>query len=148
MKILVLNGPNLNLLGQRDPAIYGTSSLAKIEALLEFEFPGHLFTFLQSNHEGELIDALQRIPKLGHEALIANFGGFSHTSVAIRDALELVKVPKVEVHLSNIHARESFRHHSITAEKMDGLIAGFGPDSYVLGVKAVEALLRRLWGGE
>lgn len=147
MKVLVLNGPNLNLLGQRDPEIYGTASLAKIEALLEFEFPGHTFTFIQSNHEGELIDAIQRISKVPQDALIANFGGFSHTSVAIRDALELVNVPKVEVHLSNIHAREPFRHNSITAAKMDGVIAGFGADSYVLGVKAVEALARKIWGG-
>ncbi len=143
MKIVVLNGPNLNLLGKRDPDVYGKMTLRDIENSLTEEFPGIEFTFVQSNHEGELIDAIQAARDDSADALIANWGGFTHSSVAIHDALELLTIPKVEVHLSNIYAREEFRERSITGRAMDGIITGFGPDSYLLGVEAALKLLAK-----
>lgn len=143
MKILVLNGPNLNLLEQRDSSVYGGIGLERIEADLKQEYPEQEFVFRQSNLEGELITWIQQAVGESFTGLIANFGGYSHTSVAIRDALELCSIPKVEVHLSNLHARESFRHESITAAKMNGMIAGFGPMVYSLGVKALFRILKQ-----
>lgn len=143
MKILVLNGPNLNLLGDRDKDTYGSETLAEIENTLVESYPEYTFTFIQSNHEGELIDAIHGARKGAADALLANWGGFTHTSVAIRDALELLTLPKVEVHLSNIHAREAFRETSITGKMMDGIITGFGAFSYKLGVEAVKHLTQR-----
>ena len=143
MKILVLNGPNLNLLGKRDPAVYGSETLADIENRLNEQFPDIKFEFLQSNHEGELIDAIHKARDRSVDALIANWGGFTHSSVAIHDALELLEIPKVEVHLSNIHAREEFRERSITGKAMDGIITGFGVDSYLLGVEAALKILAK-----
>lgn len=140
MKILVLNGPNLNLLGDRDTATYGADTLGEINEALEEEYPGVRFTFLQSNHEGELIDAIHNARSGIYDALIANWGGFTHTSVAIRDALELLNIPKIEVHLSNIHGREEFREKSVTGKVMNGIITGFGPISYHLGVEAAKKL--------
>lgn len=141
MKILVLNGPNLNLLGTRDPEVYGSTTLDDVNAMLINEFPNHEFDFFQSNVEGELIDRIQSSMKDGTEAIMANFGGYTHTSVALRDALEPVTFPKVEVHISNIHAREEFREKSITGKVMNGIITGFGVNSYVLGVQAIEQLI-------
>ena len=143
MKIIVLNGPNLNLLGKRDPELYGSETLRDVENYLKEEFSGIEFTFFQSNHEGELIDAIQAARDGSADALIANWGGFTHSSVAIHDALELLTIPKVEVHLSNIHAREEFRERSITGRAMDGIITGFGRDSYLLGVEAALKLLAK-----
>lgn len=143
MNILVLNGPNLNLLGERDIDTYGTNRLSDIEEGLRKSYPAFNFTFLQSNHEGELIDAIHKTRQGGTDALIANWGGFTHTSVAIRDALELLTIPKVEVHLSNIHGREEFRERSITGKMMNGIITGFGAYSYHLGVEAVKNLRQR-----
>jgi len=143
MKILVLNGPNLNLLGKRDPAIYGSETLADIESKLQDQFPDIEFEFHQSNHEGELIDAIQNAREGSVDALIANWGGFTHSSVAIHDALKLLEIPKVEVHLSNIHAREEFRERSITGKAMSGIITGFGVDSYLLGVEAALKILAK-----
>jgi 3-dehydroquinate dehydratase II len=137
MTIMILNGPNLNLLGQRDKNTYGSETLADIEALLYKSFPEIDFIFIQSNHEGDLIDAVQSAQSGTIDGIVANWGGFTHSSVAIRDALELVSIPKVEVHISNIHAREKFREHSVTGKVMDGIITGFGVHSYVLGVQAV-----------
>lgn len=136
MKFLVLNGPNLNLLGERDADTYGSARLSDIETLLKDSFPDHEFSFVQSNHEGDLIDAIHSARSGSTDAIIANWGGFTHTSVAIHDALELISVPKVEVHISNIHAREEFREKSVTGKAMDGIITGFGINSYVLGVQA------------
>lgn len=143
MKILVLNGPNLNLLGKRDPEVYGSETLADIESRLQEQFPDIKFEFLQSNHEGELIDAVHKARDENVDALIANWGGFTHSSVAIHDALKLLEIPKVEVHLSNIHAREEFRERSITGKAMDGIITGFGVDSYLLGVEAALKILAK-----
>lgn len=143
MNILVLNGPNLNLLGDRDKKTYGSATLADIEKNLRDAFPSYTFTFLQSNHEGELIDAIHEAREDGTDALIANWGGFTHSSVAIRDALELLTITKVEVHLSNIHGREEFRERSITGKMMDGIITGFGAYSYHLGIEAAKHLRQR-----
>ncbi len=143
MKILVINGPNLNMLGHRDSAHYGTSTLDDIYQLLESTYPDHQFDFYQSNHEGEIIERLhQVVTSGGPHAIMINAGAYSHTSVAIRDALSIIKLPKVEVHLSNIHAREEFRHHSLTGGVCNGIIAGFGAQSYLLGVRALTELVK------
>lgn len=140
MNILIINGPNLNLLGKRNPGVYGTGSLSELEDFLNAEFSGHTLEFYQSNVEGELIDKIQSALTDGTEALVINPGGYSHTSVALRDALEPLEIPKVEVHISNIHAREEFRERSITGSVMNGIITGLGKYSYVLGIQAVENL--------
>lgn len=143
MKLSVLNGPNLNMLGKRDPEQYGTDSLKDIEQLLIETFPDHEMIFFQSNLEGELVEAIQSLADSDVDGVIVNFGGYSHTSVAIRDALELIDLPIVEVHLSNIHAREEFRERTITGAVADGIITGFGKQSYVLGVQALDKLVDR-----
>jgi 3-dehydroquinate dehydratase-2 len=140
MKILVLHGPNLNMLGTRNPEVYGYTTLEDLNEGLKHRFEHHEFHFYQSNVEGELINRIQSAMSDGTEAIIANFGGYTHTSVAIRDALEPHTFPKVEVHISNIHAREEFRETSITGKVMHGIITGFGVHSYALGVQAVELL--------
>jgi 3-dehydroquinate dehydratase-2 len=143
-RILVLNGPNLNLLGTREPHLYGATSLSEVEAAMRAEgtsrTPPVEIECLQSNHEGGLIDAIQ---ERGRDAfgIVINPGGFTHSSVALRDALAGVGVPVVEVHVSNIHAREPFRHHSYIAPIALGQIAGFGVDGYLL---ALRYLLDRL----
>lgn len=136
MKLLILNGPNLNKLGTREPEIYGTITLAEIQKKIEDAFPSIGFRFVQSNHEGNLIDEIQNAEANGFNAIVANWAGFTHTSVAIHDALHLVSIPKIEVHISNIHAREEFREKSVTGRAMDGVITGFGVNSYILGVEA------------
>lgn len=141
MKLSILNGPNLNMLGKRDPEQYGSDSLDDIESLLIATFPDYDLTFFQSNLEGELVQSIQSLVESDVDGLIANFGGYSHTSVAIRDALALLDIPVVEVHLSNIHAREEFRATSLTGAVSDGIITGFGKQSYVLGVYAMEKLV-------
>jgi 3-dehydroquinate dehydratase-2 len=141
MKISVLNGPNLNMLGKRDPEQYGAATLKDIEQLLINSFPDHEMTFFQSNLEGELVEAIQSLLASDFDGVIVNFGGFSHTSVAIRDALELIDIPIVEVHLSNIHAREEFRERTLTGAVANGIITGFGKQSYLLGVHALEKLI-------
>lgn len=143
MKLLILNGPNLNLLGTRNPDVYGSTTLDQIQQIVASAYPDLDLSWVQSNHEGELIDEIQKAVSNGHSGLVANWGGYTHTSVAIRDALEPVAIPKVEVHLSNIHARESFREQSITGRVMDGIITGFGVESYLLGVEAVKLILNR-----
>jgi 3-dehydroquinate dehydratase-2 len=142
MKILVLHGPNLNLLGTREPGIYGTTTLVGINASLAelaVQF-GITVDFFQSNSEGALIDAIQGAAA-SHDGILINPAAYTHTSVALRDAIAAVGLPVVEVHLSNIHSREVFRHHSFIAPVAVGQIAGFGPDSYLLGL---EALVRHL----
>jgi len=142
MKILIVNGPNLNLLGKRNPGVYGTGSLSDLEDFLTNEFPNHDLSFYQSNVEGELINKVQEALEDGTEGLVINPGGYSHTSVALRDGLEPLEIPKVEVHISNIHGREEFREKSVTGAVMNGIITGFGKYSYVLGIRALEQLAR------
>lgn len=141
MKILIINGPNLNLLGKRNPGMYGTGSLQDLENFLRDEFPEHELSFYQSNVEGELINRVQEAMEDGTEGLVINPGGYSHTSVALRDGLEPLEIPKVEVHISNIHGREDFREKSVTGGVMNGIITGFGKYSYALGIRALEQLV-------
>ena len=145
IRVLVVHGPNLNLLGTRDPALYGTATLAEIDAELARRAAarGAVVTSVQSNLEGALVDAIQGARGTA-DAIVINPGGYSHTSVAIRDAIEAVALPTVEVHLSNLHAREPFRHTSITAARCVGQISGFGPQSYYLGLDAALAIVEGL----
>ena len=138
MRILVLNGPNLNLLGQREPAIYGTTTLADLEALCrsEAERSGVTLGFAQSNQEGALVDALHGAME-DQDGVILNAGAYTHTSVALRDAISAISIPVIELHLSNTHAREAFRHVSMIAPVCLGVIAGFGAQGYPLAVRAM-----------
>jgi 3-dehydroquinate dehydratase-2 len=138
MKILVIHGPNLNLLGLREPEIYGTTTLEQVNQGLaeygrQYNVEVHCF---QSNHEGELIDRIHQAAEQ-YDGVIINPAGYTHTSIAVRDALKACSIPAVEVHLSNIHAREEFRRHSMTAAACIGQISGFGADSYKLGIQAL-----------
>lgn len=140
--ILILNGPNLNMLGQREPGIYGHRTLDDIRALCEARARGHGFTvdFRQSNREGELVDWIQQARE-SHAGIVINAGGYTHTSIAIMDALNVVNLPAVEVHLSNIHRREPFRHRSYVALAARGSICGFGAHGYALALDAMRTLL-------
>jgi 3-dehydroquinate dehydratase-2 len=140
--IFVLNGPNLNLLGTREPAIYGTETLDDIAAALSDRATelGVTLDIRQSNHEGHLIDWLQEAGASGAKAVILNPGGYTHTSVALRDAVAAIDVPVIEVHLSNPDARESFRRRSLIAAVAKGSIKGFGPQSYMLALDAAARL--------
>jgi 3-dehydroquinate dehydratase-2 len=135
MTILVLNGPNLNLLGTREPETYGRGTLAELENALRTAFPDVTFAFFQSNHEGALIDRLHHAHREGVAGIVFNPGGFTHTSVALRDAIAAITVPVVEVHLSNVHAREEFRHRSMLAPVCVGQISGLGRTGYHLAVR-------------
>ncbi len=138
--IAVLNGPNLNRLGKREPEVYGTRTLADLEAELRESFSGRVnLTFLQSNHEGVLVDRIGELADNGCHGLVVNPGAFTHTSVALRDALAGSGLPAVEVHLSNVHAREPFRQHSHTAPVCAGVITGLGFAGYAF---AIEFLLK------
>ncbi len=143
-RILVLNGPNLNLLGSREPGIYGAATLDEIMTDLakEAEADGNEITTRQSNHEGDLVDALHDAAGWA-DGVILNAGAYTHTSVAIRDAIAAIDVPVVETHLSNVHAREAFRHRSYMAPVCLGVVAGFGSDSYRV---ALTGLLAHLAG--
>lgn len=144
MKILVINGPNLNLLGQREPGVYGADTLDAVLArltALAIDLGVHLETF-QSNHEGALIDRLHAAMGVVDGVLI-NPGAYTHTSIALRDAFLATRLPFVEVHLSNVYAREAFRHKSLLADIARGQIMGFGPDSYMLGLRGLVDGLRR-----
>jgi 3-dehydroquinate dehydratase II len=145
-QILILNGPNLNLLGSREPAVYGHTTLADLEQLCQetAQRLGHEADCRQSNHEGVLIDALHEAAKAHAQkallGVVLNAGAYTHTSVALHDAIKASAVPVIEVHLSNVHAREPFRHHSYISPAAWGVIVGLGPEGYVL---AIDALVRR-----
>ena len=143
LRILVLHGPNLNLLGVREPDVYGASTLAQIDAALaaQAKDAGNELLSFQSNHEGELIDRIHAA-RDEVDGLLINPGGLTHTSVALRDALAGVGLPVVEVHLSNVFARESFRHHSYVSAVAVGVISGFGAASYRLALEAIFGHLR------
>jgi len=143
--VLVLNGPNLNLLGTRQPEIYGTTTLADVESACRShaESLDMSVDVLQSNHEGVLIDAIHAAKGV-HHGLVINAGALTHTSIALRDAIASVEIPTIELHLSNVHARESFRHQSFIAKVATGLICGFGAQGYVL---AMDAMLGKLEAG-
>jgi len=145
VRVLLLNGPNLNLLGSREPGLYGASTLADIEAALQRQAAdlGVELSCFQSNHEGALVDRIHAARGLA-DGILINAGAYTHTSIALRDALLGVAIPFVELHLSNTHAREPFRHHSYLADKAIGVICGFGPGSYGL---ALQGLVQHLSQG-
>ena len=143
MHLLLLNGPNLNLLGQREPGLYGADTLEAIEQRLSAEAAalGSELSCFQSNHEGALVDRIHQ-SRGQVDGILINAGAFTHTSIALRDALLGVAIPYVELHLSNVHAREDFRHHSYLADQALGVINGFGPASYSLALQGLVAKLR------
>lgn len=142
MRVFVINGPNLNLLGVREPGVYGNDSLESIETELEHEAKalGIELDFYQSNHEGDIVDTLHRAMNEA-DGVILNAGALTHYSYALRDAIAAIKIPVVEVHMSNIHAREEFRHTSVIAPVCVGSIAGFGKNSYMLALKAISDII-------
>lgn len=142
MKILILNGPNLNLLGTRETDVYGSQTFGSYFISLEKVFPNVALTHLQSNVEGELINELHQAVGR-YDGVVLNGGGYTHTSVALRDAIAAIKVPVVEVHISNILAREEFRHTSLFTGVCVGIISGFGLDSYRLAIDALAAILTK-----
>ena len=135
MNICIINGPNLNLLGQREPNIYGNQSFEDYFLILQAKYPAVLFTYFQSNIEGEIIDKLHEVGFFV-DGIILNAGGYTHTSIAIGDAVKAIQTPVVEVHISNTFARESFRHDSFISAHAKGVVVGFGLQSYDLGIQA------------
>ena len=139
MKILILNGPNLNLLGRREPGIYGARGFEDYFRELQARYPDVELTYYQSNHEGDLIDKIHEVGFTA-DGIILNAGAYTHTSVALHDALRAVPAPTIEVHISNVHQREEFRHHSFISAACRGVICGFGLDSYRLALEGILAL--------
>ena len=139
MKILIINGPYLNLLGTREPQHYGTGTMDSVLDALKSQYPDVQFDYYQSNVEGFLIDRLHQTLEEPCDGVVLNAGAYTHTSVALRDAIAAIKVPVVEVHISNVHSREEFRHRSLISAVCKGVICGFGLDSYRLGVEALLA---------
>lgn len=138
MKILIINGPNLNLLGRREPGIYGNSSMESYLETLRNAYPDYTIDYFQSNHEGDIIDTLHNAGFNDEYAgIVLNAGAYTHTSLAIADAIAAINTPVVEVHISNVHSREEVRHHSMISSVCRGVIAGFGLDSYRLGIEAI-----------
>ncbi|HNP49624.1 MAG TPA: type II 3-dehydroquinate dehydratase [Bacteroidia bacterium] len=135
MNIIIINGPNLNLLGQRETSIYGSGTFEDFFSILKKDFPGHTLNYFQSNIEGELIDQLH-LHGFNSDGIILNAGGYTHTSVAVADAVAAIRTPVIEVHISNVYAREEYRHVSLMAKNCKGVIAGFGLDSYRLAIEA------------
>ena len=136
MKIQIINGPNLNLLGVREPGIYGSSSFESYLPTLRGQFPEVEIAYYQSNIEGELIDKMQEVG-FDCDGIVLNAGAYTHTSVALHDCIRSLKAPVIEVHISNVHTREEFRHHSMISAACRGVIAGFGLTSYTLAVEAL-----------
>jgi 3-dehydroquinate dehydratase II len=139
MQILIINGPNLNLLGTREPQIYGKVSFEQYLLELRAQFVEHVFTYFQSNHEGDIIDCLHASIYNQTEGILINAGAYTHTSIAIADALSSIAIPAVEVHISNIYLRESFRHISFLKPVCKASIVGLGLDGYAVGVEALVA---------
>ena len=138
MKLYIINGPNLNRLGTREPSIYGTTTMEQCLNDLRLQYGGAVeLEYYQSNVEGVLIDALQAADDAGCDGIVLNAGAYTHTSIALRDCIKSLRVPVIEVHLSNVHAREEFRHKSMLSAVCKGVIAGFGMDSYRLAVEAL-----------
>jgi 3-dehydroquinate dehydratase-2 len=135
MKILILNGPNLNLLGKREPEIYGSASFEDYFKSLEERYPGIKLEYDQSNHEGELVDKLHQVG-FSYDGIVMNAGAYTHTSIALADAIKGIETPVVEVHISNIHQREEFRHKSYLSPVCKGVILGFGLMSYDLAIQS------------
>ncbi|MCC8426754.1 type II 3-dehydroquinate dehydratase [Mucilaginibacter sp. UR6-11] len=136
MNIQIINGPNLNLLGVREKSIYGDSSFETYFVELQARYPNLTLTYYQSNVEGEIINKLHEIG-FSYDGVVLNAGAYTHTSVAIADAIAAIKAPVIEVHISNVYKREEFRHHSMLAASCKGVIAGFGMDSYRLGIESL-----------
>ena len=140
MKIQIINGPNLNLLGQREPGIYGNESFESYLPVLQAKFPDVEIACFQSNVEGELINKMQAVG-FSYDGIVLNAGAYTHTSVALHDCIRSLKCPVIEVHISNVHQREEFRHHSFISAACKGVICGFGLDSYRLAIEALTPLL-------
>jgi 3-dehydroquinate dehydratase-2 len=139
MKIQIINGPNLNLLGQREPGIYGSESFESCLADLRQRYPDVQIDYYQSNVEGELINQMQRAGFFeGYDGIVLNAGAYTHTSIALHDCIRSLKCPVIEVHISNVHRREEFRHHSTISAACQGVICGFGLDSYRLAIEALK----------
>ena len=145
-RLLLLNGPNLNLLGSREPGVYGTQTLAAIEAALmaEAQQLGHELACFQNNQEGLLVERIHQARQDGVAFILFNPGAYTHTSIALRDALLGVAIPFIEVHLSNVHAREAFRHHSYFSDIAAGVILGLGPQGYRLALQAAHQRLQQI----
>ena len=138
MKIQIINGPNLNLLGQREPGIYGSESFDNYLKALRTKYPDVQIDYYQSNVEGELINKMQEVGFFdGYDGIVLNAGAYTHTSIALQDCIRSLKSPVVEVHISNVHQREEFRHHSMISCACKGVICGFGLDSYRLAIEAI-----------
>ena len=137
MKLLILNGPNLNMLGEREPGIYGTGTMDECLDRLRKRYPDHEILYYQSNVEGFLIDRLQQANREGVEGVAFNAGAYTHTSIALHDCIRSLHMPVIEVHISNVHTREAFRHQSMISAACKGVICGFGLDSYRLAVEAL-----------
>lgn len=134
MQIAIINGPNLNLLGTREPAVYGSQTFEQYFQILQQQFPQIQLYYFQSNVEGELVNELHRLG-FSYDGILLNAGGYTHTSVAIRDAIAAIQTPVIEVHISNVYARETFRHTSLIAPKCVGSICGLGLKGYALGIQ-------------
>jgi 3-dehydroquinate dehydratase-2 len=140
MKILIINGPNLNLLGRREPGIYGSSSFDEYLPKLQAKYPEVEISYYQSNIEGELINKMQEVG-FTYDGIVLNAGAYTHTSVALHDCIRSLQCPVIEVHISNVHQREEFRHHSFISSACKGVICGFGLDSYRLAIEALKSPL-------
>ena len=136
MKILIVNGPNLNMLGRREPGIYGSSSFDDYLPKLHAKYPQAEISYYQSNVEGELINKMQEVG-FSYDGIVLNAGAYTHTSIALHDCIRSLQCPVIEVHISNVHQREEFRHHSFISSACKGVICGFGLDSYRLAIEAL-----------
>ncbi len=142
MKFLIINGPNLNLLGEREPGIYGSATMEACLADLRTRYAEDEIDYYQSNHEGALIDRLQQARTEGLAGVALNAGAYTHTSIALGDCIRSISLPVIEVHISNVHRREAFRHESMISAACEGVICGFGLDSYRLAIEALKHLGR------